>query len=86
MQAVTPVDVHIENEWHKKLDPRKTIKISIHRDRQTPRMPTRTINKIKTKKTRASVLVPTHVPKQAVIPKLVSKVRSPSSSPNRGPW
>jgi hypothetical protein len=79
MQAVTPVDVHIENEWREGSNVQKNTRTSSRKDRQAPRMRTRVSNKTKTKKSSL-------IPKQVVVPKLVSPIRSRSSSPNRGPW
>jgi hypothetical protein len=87
MQAVTPVDVHVENEWHQGLDAKKNTRTSSYKDRQAPRMHTRVLNKTKTKKTEISLSPASNIPKQTVFPKLVTTVRSRSSSPpNRGPW
>jgi hypothetical protein len=85
MQAITPVDVHVENEWRDGLDNKKNVKISNRTGRQTTRMRTQVVDKTKTKNTKA-ILSPSHIPKQVVVPKLILPVRSRSSSPNRGPW
>jgi hypothetical protein len=86
MQAVTPVDVHVENEWRTGSNAKKNIRTSSRKDRQAPRMRTRVLNKTKTKKTDVSLSSLYHLPKQVVIPKLVLPVHSQSSSSNRGSW
>ncbi len=84
MQAVTPVDVHVEKDWREGSDVKKNTKILINRkDQQTSRIRTRVLNKTKTKKTDVSS---SNIPKQVVMPKLVPPIRSRSPSPNRGPW
>ncbi|CAF4012931.1 unnamed protein product [Rotaria sp. Silwood2] len=86
MQAITPVDVHIENERRDGSNTQKYTKVSTRRGRQVPRMHTRVMNKTKTKKTKTILSPSSHIPKRVVIPKLVVPVRSQSSSPNREPW
>jgi len=86
MQAVAPVDVHVENEWHDGSDIKKDIKTSIRKDPQAARMRTRVLNQTKTRKTGVSLSPSSRIPKQVVVPKLVLPARSKSSSPNRGPW
>jgi hypothetical protein len=83
MQAVTPVDVHVENDWREGANVKQNTKISSRKDRQASRMRTRVLNKTKTKKINVSS---SPIPKQVVIPKLVPPIRSRSPSPNRGPW
>ncbi len=82
MQAINPVDVHIENEWRERSNIKRTIKTPVN----APRMRTQVVRKTKPKKTKASVSSSSHIPKQVVIPKLVLPVRSRSSSPTREPW
>jgi hypothetical protein len=84
MQAITPVDVHVENDWREGLNNKRNVKTSNRGGRQTTRMRTHVIDKTRTKKTK--VLLSTHIPKQVVVPKLVLPGRSRSPSPNRGPW
>lgn len=86
MQAIPPVDVHIENELHKGSNVKKDTKPSTVRDRRAPRMRTRVINNSKTIKTKNTFSPVSRIPKQVVVPKLVTPVRSRSSSPYRGPW
>lgn len=81
MQGITPVDVHVENDWRKGTNVKQKTKIS---SRKASRMRTRVLNKTKTKKIDGGSLSP--IPKQVVMPKLVPPVRSRSASPNRGPW
>ena len=83
MQAVTPVDIHVENDWHNRLESKANRKTLPRQDRQAPRMRTRVSNKTKPKKT---VLLSTRIPKQVVTPKVVPQTRSRTPSPNRGPW
>lgn len=83
MQAVTPVNVHVENEWREGVDVKKNTKISNRKDQQAPRIRTRVLNKTKTKKPEISS---SNIPKQVVFPKLISPVQSRSSTPKRGPW
>jgi hypothetical protein len=86
MQAINPVDVHIENEWREQSNVKRTIKTPVNISRNAPRMRTQIVSKTKPKKTKASVSSSSHIPKQVVIPKLVLPARSRSSSPNREPW
>jgi hypothetical protein len=90
MQAITPIDVHVENEWRddstEGLYAKKNTKTSTRGNRQGSRMRTRVVNKTKTKKTQPSSSPLSHIPKQVVIPKLVLPGRSRSPSPSRGPW
>ncbi|CAF4999618.1 unnamed protein product, partial [Rotaria sp. Silwood1] len=86
MQAITPVDIHIENERQDGSNIEKYTKTSTRRGRQIPRMHTRVTNKTKTKKIKTILSPSSHIPKQIVIPKLVLSKRSQSSSLNREPW
>ncbi|CAF3830468.1 unnamed protein product [Rotaria sp. Silwood1] len=86
MQAITPVDIHIENERQDGSNIEKYTKTSTRRGRQIPRMHTRVTNKTKTKKIKTILSPSSHIPKQIVIPKLVLPRHSQSSSLNREPW
>ena len=81
MQAITPVDVHIENDWRQGINVKQNTKIS---SQNASRMRTKVLNKPKTKKIESAGSSP--IPKQVVMPKVVPRVRSRSTSPNRGPW
>ena len=83
MQAVTPVDVHVDQQWSHQ----PTTKMPHRTVRPGLRMRTRVVNKVKPKKTKASVIPSVLLPKQIVTPRtIVIPVRSRSSSPDRGPW
>ncbi|UJR22841.1 hypothetical protein I4U23_025871 [Adineta vaga] len=86
MQAINPVDIHVENEWRDGKNMKKTTKNSTLVNRTTPRMRTQVVSKTKTKKTNISSSPTPKIPKQVVTPRLVLPTRSPNSSPNRGPW
>ncbi|CAF1186391.1 unnamed protein product [Rotaria sordida] len=86
MQAITPVDVHVGNERRKESNVKKNTQTSIRRGRQMPRMHTRVMNKAKTTKTKPILSPSSHIPKRAVIPKLIVPANSRSSSSNREPW
>ena len=86
MQAINPVDVHVESDLREGKVVKKTTKNSSNAHRTTPRMRTQVVNKTRTKKKDgASTSLPL-LPKQVVTPKLVLPARSPNSSPNQGPW
>ncbi|CAF0786144.1 unnamed protein product [Adineta ricciae] len=86
MQAINPVDVHVESELREGKVVKKTTKSSSNVHRTTPRMRTQVVNKTRTKKTNGTSTSLPLLPKQVVTPKLVLPARSPNSSPNRGPW
>ncbi|CAF0777109.1 unnamed protein product [Adineta steineri] len=86
MQAINPVDVHVEKEWRVGSAVKKNVKTSSNTNRTAPRMRTQVVNKTKPKKTKPIVSPSPKIPKQVVVPKLVLPVRSSSSSPNREPW
>ena len=87
MQAIAPVDVHVEKDYRNGLVERPETKSTQRSVRPGPRMRTRVLNKTKPKKSKTSVTPSTAaIPKQVVIPKLILPVRSRSSSPDRGPW
>lgn len=81
MQAITPVNVHVENEYREGINGKKNTKILNNKNRQKPQIRTRVINK-----TKKNELLSYNIPKQVVFPKLISPIPSRSSSPNRGPW
>jgi hypothetical protein len=86
MQTITPVDVHIENEWRDGRTSgsyvKKSTTITNRGGRQAPRMRTCVTSKTKTNKTKFS-----HFPQQVVQSKQVVPARSRSPSPpNREPW
>ncbi|CAF0722614.1 unnamed protein product [Rotaria sp. Silwood1] len=85
MQAVTPIDVHVENEWHDSRHNGSYVKKStstVNRGgRQAIRMRTCVTNKTRPSKTKSL-----HIPQQVVQPKQVLPARSRSPSPNREPW
>lgn len=85
MQTITPVDIHVENEWRDGYNSGSYVKKSTTTanrvGRQAPRMRTCVISKAKTNKTISS-----HVPQEITQSKQVLPVRSRSSSPNREPW
>ncbi|CAF4308220.1 unnamed protein product [Rotaria sp. Silwood2] len=85
MQAVTPVDVHVENEWHDSRHNGSYVKKStstVNRGgRQATRMRTCVTNKTKSSKTKSF-----HIPQQVVQTKQVLSVSSRSPSPTREPW
>ncbi|CAF1244257.1 unnamed protein product [Adineta steineri] len=86
MQAINPVDVHVEKEWRVGSAVKKNVKTSSNTNRTAPRMRTQVVSKTKPKKTKPIVSPSPKIPKQVVVPKLVLPVRSSSSSPNREPW
>ena len=85
MQTITPVDVHIENDWR---DGRphnsyvkKTMNSSNRNGRTNPRIRTCVATKTKTTRPKSATL-----PQQTVQAKPVPPARSRSPSPNRDPW
>lgn len=83
MQAVTPVDIHVDKDWQGRLESKENIRTFNRKDRQATRMRTRVLNKSKPKKFAPSSV---KIPKQAVVPKLVPQSPPRTPSPNRGPW
>lgn len=81
MQAIAPVDVHVERDWQKPITYTKASQNT--RPTGVLRMRTRVLNKPKPKKGKTPN---PSVPKKVVIPKLNVTNRSRSSSPERGPW
>jgi hypothetical protein len=85
MQTITPVNVHVENEWRNGCNSGSYVKkntiIANRGGRQPSRLRTCVANKTKTSKTKS-----TPIPQQVVHPKPVLPVRSRSPSPNRDPW
>lgn len=87
MQAVTPVDVYVENDRVQDSNLSKDTKISNRRGPQAPRMRTRVLKNTKPIKTKPQQSSSSNIPKQLVIPKITVSNRSRSSSPpNREPW
>lgn len=82
MQTVTPINVHVENDWHGSRHSGSCVRKSttpVNRGgKQTTRMRTCVTNKTKTTKPKTS-----HIPPQVVQPKHVPSTRSRSSSPSR---
>ena len=83
MQAVTPVDIHVDKDWHRGSELKGNIRPFNRKDRQATRMRTRVLNKTKPKKSTPSSV---QIPKQVVMPKLVPQSPPRTPSPNRGPW
>jgi hypothetical protein len=85
MQTITPVDVHIENEWRDGRTSgsytKKSTTTANRGGRQAPRMRTCVTSKTRINKTKSG-----HNPQQVVQPKQALPVRSRSPSPNREPW
>ena len=85
MQTITPVGIHIENEWSYGSNSRSHVKkdrTTVNRGgRQAARMRTCVASKLKSSKTKNS-----HIPQQVVQTKQVLPVHSRSPSPNREPW
>ncbi|CAF1360367.1 unnamed protein product [Rotaria magnacalcarata] len=85
MHAVTPVNVHVEGDWHGSRHGGSYVKKSttpVNRgERQSARMRTCVTNKTKTLKTK-----PSQIPQPVVQPKQVVPVSSRSPSPNRDRW
>jgi hypothetical protein len=85
MHTITPVDVHIENEWrdHRTngLYVKKSTATGNRGGRHAPRMRTCVTNKTKTNRPKSA-----HLCQQIVQPKQVLPARSRSPSPNREPW
>ncbi|CAF3178052.1 unnamed protein product [Rotaria socialis] len=82
MHAVTPVNVHVESDWHGSRHGGSYVKKSttpVNRGgRQATRMRTCVTNKVKTK--------PSQIPQPVAQPKQVVPVSSRSPSPNRDRW
>lgn len=82
MQTVTPVNVHVDNEWHNGRRngsyARKSSSAGSRGGRQAVRMRTCVATKTKAKSP--------HIPPQVVQPKQCLPTRSQSSSPNREHW
>ena len=86
MQAITPVNIRVENDWRNGINIKNNLKTSTRKDRQTSRIRTKIVNKPKIKKKEVSLSPKSRIPKQVVNAKIISPVQSRSSSPNRGPW
>ena len=85
MQTITPVDIHIENEWRDGCITgsyvRKSTTTANRGGHQAPRMRTCVISKAKTNRTKSL-----HIPQEITQSRQVLPVRSRSPSPNREPW
>jgi hypothetical protein len=85
MQTITPVDVHIENEWRDGRISGSHVKRSTttanREERQGSRMRTCVTNKTKPKKAKSC-----NIPQQVIRLKQALPSRSRTPSPNREPW
>jgi len=87
MQTITPVDVHVENEWRDSRPHGLYVKKSATManrgggGRQGPRMRTCVTNKTKINRSKSSQLPPQTAQTKPVLP-----ARSRSPSPTREPW
>lgn len=85
MQNITPVDVHIENDWRDNRPHnsyvKKPMNSTTRNGRTNPRMRTCVATKSKTTRPKSATL-----PQQTVQVKPVPLARSRTPSPNRDPW
>ena len=87
MQTITPVDIHIENEWRDGRNnsgsyvKKSTNTVANRGGRQAPRMRTCVTNKTRVTKAKSC-----HIPQPVIQSKQTVPTRSRSPSPNREPW
>lgn len=86
MQTITPVDIHIENEWrdsrsNSSFVKKPTTNSTTRNGRTAPRMRACVTNKTKPTRPKSA-----HLPQQTVQAKPVPPARSRTPSPNREPW